>query len=139
MKKKFQIRVGGITFIQNKLLLITHIKKGKEYYVVPGGRVEFAENTQQAVIREYKEELNLNVQVKRFLFYNESFPPSYPVHSLNLFFLVKPLSKKIKLEENSIIGKYDFFSRNQIKNILLYPKINNLIYKNYKQWLKELQ
>ena len=136
-KDRFRIRTGGMIFIDEKLLLITHVKNNKEYWVIPGGRVEFGEAAEQALIREIKEELNLDIQVLKFLFYNESLPPSYPVHTINLFFLVKTLTKKITIEKNTIIGKYNFFSRNQIKNLLLYPKINSIICDNYSQWLKE--
>ncbi len=138
-KKIFQIRVCGITFISDKLLLITHKKSGKEYWVFPGGKVEFGEKAECAILREFMEELNLEVKIKRFLFYNESLPPDYPVHSLNLFFLLKPLTTKIKLEENSIIGKYDLFKKSSIKDIQLYPKINNVVIKNFSLWLNEIK
>ena len=139
MKDRFRIRVGGITFIENKLLLITHIKNNREYYVIPGGRVEVGEKAEQTLIREFKEELNLKIEVSEFLFYNESIPPDYPTHTLNMFFLVKPLSKKIILEKDSIIGKYEILLKNQINNILIYPKINNILCKEYDKWLKQLK
>ena len=138
MKDKFRIRVGGIIFINKKILLVTHVKKNKEYWVTPGGRAEFGESATDALIREVYEELGLKIKINQFLFYNESLPPAYPVHTLNLFFLVKPLTTGITLEENSLIGKYEFFSRNQIKKILLYPEINKIIYKHYNQWLKNI-
>lgn len=139
IKNIFQIRVSGITFISDKLLLITHKKEGKEYWVFPGGRVEFGEKAEDAIVRELLEELNLKVKIKRFLFYNESLPPDYPVHSLNLFFLLKPLNTEIKLEGNSIIGKYKLFKKTAIRNIELYPKINNVVIKNFSLWLNEIR
>ncbi|MDD5067435.1 MAG: NUDIX hydrolase [bacterium] len=139
MKKKFQIRVAGISFFHDKILLITHKKNGSEYWVVPGGRCEWSEPAADAVRREFKEELDLDVKVLEFLFYSESLPPSYPVHSLNLFFLVKPLSRRIKLEDNTIIGRSRFFTREEIKKILLYPKINSIIYENFNLWRKKVK
>lgn len=138
MKDRFRIRVGGIAFIDNKLLLITHIKNNKEYWVVPGGRVEFGESADQTLIREFKEELNIDIEINSFLFYNESLPPDYPVHTLNLFFLVKPLATDITLGKDPIIGKFDFFEKNQINNILLYPKINNIVHKEFDKWLEKI-
>ena len=138
MKNQFRIRVAGITFIDKKLLLITHVKKNKEYWVIPGGRVKFSEPSAEALIREFKEELDLEIEIREFLFYNEALPPSYPVHTLNLFFLVKSISKNITLEKGSIIGQYELFNKNQINNILLYPKINSILYKGFNKWLKKI-
>ena len=138
MKDRFRIRVGGITYIDNKILLITHNKNNKEYWVIPGGRVEFGESADRALIREFKEELDLDIKVTDFLFYNESLPPDYPVHTLNLFFLVKPLTTDITLGNDPIIGKFDFFEKNQINNILLYPKINSIILKEFDKWLEKV-
>jgi len=138
MEKLFQIRVGGLTFINNKLLLITHKKNNKEYWVIPGGRVNFGEKAENAIIREFKEELNLDVKVLEFLCYNEALPPSYPIHTLNLFFLLKPLSQNISLEKNSIINKYKFFDKSELKNLVLYPEIKDTIYKNFDIWVKKV-
>ncbi len=138
MKKNFSIRVAGISFIDKKILLITHKKKNREYWVVPGGRIEWGETSEHALQREFMEELNLKIKIIKFLFYNESLPPSYPHHTLNLFFLIKLLNKKINLEKNSIITQYRAFSKDQIKNILLYPKINSILYKNFNLWQKEI-
>jgi len=138
MEDRFRIRVAGICFLDNKLLLITHKKNNKEYWVVPGGRVEFSEPAEQTLIREYNEELNLDIKVQKFLFYNESLPPDYPVHTLNLFFLVKSLSSDIKLADEEILWKFAFFNKNQINNLLIYPKINSVIEENFDQWLKQV-
>lgn len=60
----------GLMKIDDKYLLIkrTPIKRGKpnslpEYWDIPGGMVEEGESPQEAVIRETKEEVNLDVTV----------------------------------------------------------------------------
>lgn len=136
-ENKFQIRVSGIIFIEKKLVLVQHKKNNKEYWVFPGGRVEFGEKAEKAIVREIKEELNIKSKVIKFLFYNESIPPDYPIHSLNLFFLLKPLTFKIKLAKDLVVKDYKLFTKNEIKKILLYPKINNKVFENFDRWLKE--
>ncbi|MEK9147322.1 MAG: NUDIX domain-containing protein [Patescibacteria group bacterium] len=57
-------RVRAIIKKGNAILLIHRIKKGKEYWVFPGGGIEESDtNKETALIRECKEELGVNVQV----------------------------------------------------------------------------
>lgn len=55
----------------NKILLMfrRRIKDGevKEYYVVPGGGVENNESLEETVIRELKEELNIDIEILEYL------------------------------------------------------------------------
>ncbi len=64
----------GLMQIGDKFILIkrTKIKRGKpnsspEYWDIPGGMVEDGELPQDAVVRETKEEVNLDVKVGRIL------------------------------------------------------------------------
>jgi ADP-ribose pyrophosphatase YjhB (NUDIX family) len=71
--KNIKIRVGGICVYDNKILLIHRINLGKEksdqeYYAIPGGGVEDGEGITRALIREMKEETNLDIKVGK-LFY----------------------------------------------------------------------
>jgi len=70
--------VGGLIINpdQKIFLMKTHKFRGK--YVVPGGHIELGERMQDALIREVKEETNLDVFDIQFLcfqefIYNESF------------------------------------------------------------------
>ncbi|MFH1030644.1 MAG: NUDIX domain-containing protein, partial [bacterium] len=57
-------RVRAIIRKENNILLIHRIKKGKEYWVFPGGGVEdIDENNNTALIRECKEELGVDVLI----------------------------------------------------------------------------
>ncbi len=140
MKNKiFQIRTAGFGFIDNKLLLIKHNKNNRKYWVVPGGRVEFGEKSLDTVKREFLEELNVKIEVIKFLFYNESIPPDYPYHNINLFFLIKFLDDKFKIGTEPILDGYKFFSKKEITDIELYPKINNIIYDSFDIWLSQIK
>lgn len=61
----------GILFItednQQKLVLLQRRKNGKEYYTFPWGHIEDGETPEQTLIREMKEELNINVTVQELL------------------------------------------------------------------------
>ncbi|MEA2092850.1 MAG: NUDIX domain-containing protein [Patescibacteria group bacterium] len=56
-------RVSAIIIRSEKNLLIHRIKPNKNYFVLPGGSVEKGEDNLSALVREIKEETNLEVEV----------------------------------------------------------------------------
>ncbi len=60
-----QKRVRGILIKDDSLILIKRVTKLRTYYVFPGGGVEKGESLPIALIREIKEELGLNVSIKK--------------------------------------------------------------------------
>ena len=61
----------AIIFDNDKLLVFFRrkIKDGKEitYYAIPGGHVEGEENFEETVLRELKEEMNLDIEILGYL------------------------------------------------------------------------
>ena len=84
---KTRIRVCGICQNQDKVLLVAHAGLGSELtWLPPGGGVEFSTSTMANLIREFKEETGLEVEVKKFLFVCEYLSKS--LHSIELFYEV---------------------------------------------------
>ena len=69
----FNVRVYGI-FIndQQQILLSDEIIRGKFYTKFPGGGLEKGEGTRQCLIREFKEEMNAEIEVEEH-FYTTDF------------------------------------------------------------------
>jgi len=65
-------RVVGIIIRGRKILLMRRIRNGREYFVFPGGGIEGNESLENGVIREIKEEFNLDVKINKFLFQIEN-------------------------------------------------------------------
>lgn len=61
-------RATALIVRDNKVLLLRRNKPDREYYVFPGGGVEENETPEEALIREIKEELSLQVTDCQFLF-----------------------------------------------------------------------
>ncbi|MFB5738796.1 NUDIX domain-containing protein, partial [Leptospira wolffii] len=75
-KKGLRVRVAAL--IRNRkgeILLLQQKKKESYYWLLPGGGIEFGENAEDALKRELKEELSLDVTSSSFLFLNESIDP----------------------------------------------------------------
>ena len=56
-------RVRAIIIDSGTIALIKRIKENEVYYVIPGGGVEAGENHQEALMREAKEELGIEISV----------------------------------------------------------------------------
>jgi len=62
---RFNYRVAGLLIHDEKLLIMQD--KDQPYYYVPGGRIKMNEKSEDAVKREIKEELGIEVNVNRML------------------------------------------------------------------------
>ena len=79
-KQNFKLIAHALVKLNDKYLLIkrTPIKRGKpnslpEYWDIPGGMVEEGETPIIAAIRETKEEVNLDVEVKQIIHEDSNF------------------------------------------------------------------
>ncbi len=66
-KKGLRVRVAAlIENSQNEILLIQQKKKDSYYWLLPGGGIEFGESAEDALKRELKEELSLEMKSASF-------------------------------------------------------------------------
>lgn len=95
MGKNFNVRVYGV-LIENGCVLVSdeYIKKNK-ITKLPGGGLEFGEGIKDCLIREFKEELALDIEVTEH-FYTTDFyvASSFDTNSqvISVYYLVKALS-----------------------------------------------
>lgn len=59
-----------------------------EGYAIPGGHVAFGESSEEALLREFMEEIGANIQVERLLLIGENFFPwgKKPCHQICLYY-----------------------------------------------------
>ncbi|PID82032.1 MAG: DNA mismatch repair protein MutT [Clostridiales bacterium] len=88
--KKFNYRVSAIIIRDNHILFARN--KGDNYYYLPGGRVSIGETAETAVIRELQEELGIETNVARPLWFTQSFYHQDRIgvdfHEIGLYFLM---------------------------------------------------
>ena len=87
----FNCRVGAIIIHKGKILLMHNDEE--PYYYTVGGRVHFNETTEETVIREVKEETGADLEIDRFLFFQEQFfdgkVTGTHIHELGVYYLMK--------------------------------------------------
>ncbi len=84
-------RYQGLIIQDHKILLIQHtrLSDGLSYWVLPGGGIEDGETEGECVIREMKEETNLDVSVEKLLI-DEPAPPD-GVYKWTKSYICKPI------------------------------------------------
>lgn len=68
---RFNFRAVGVAVYHDKVLL--HQAEGDSFWSLPGGRVEFGEAAEQTLLREMREELDVEVEIVRLLWLVENF------------------------------------------------------------------
>ncbi|MGZ3865952.1 MAG: NUDIX domain-containing protein [Bacteroidia bacterium] len=108
MRKTFNVRAYGILVQDGKVLVSDEYIKGREITKLPGGGLEFGEGLADCIVREFKEELDLKIEVKNHFYTTDFFVTSaFHVNSqvISIYYVVKPL-EELKIEVSS--KKFDF-------------------------------
>lgn len=91
----FNVRVYGILLGENKQVLVSdEYIRGDYITKFPGGGLEFGEGTRACLKREFKEEMDLDVEVTKHLYTTDFFQMSAfnPEHQIiSIYYFVKAL------------------------------------------------
>lgn len=128
----FRYRVGAVIIFNGMVLGVENTDNG--YFLVPGGHIELGEVSSDALIREVKEELGIEIETaKDVLFVEHTFinRDNKKVHELGSYYLVEPIdSSKLNTSEYTItendhgISKklhFKWFSLDELKNVDFRP------------------
>ena len=97
MINKFNIRVYGILINEKKQVLVSdEYIRGNYFTKFPGGGLDFGEGTRDCLKREFKEEMDLEVEIAEHIYTTDYFQLSAfnPEHQIiSIYYYVKPLEK----------------------------------------------
>jgi len=126
-QKVCHFRVAGILIQDNKLL----IQKDKDNVIaVPGGHISFGETSENALIREFKEEIGVEISVNRLIWIEENFWKwgKRDAHNISFYYLIalkndadisSTFVKPIKDNSNILLSWITF---DDMKNATIYPE-----------------
>ena len=97
-KLKFRASVYAV-IIRNGRLLVVENKLVKDKYALPGGSIERGETTYETLKREVKEEAGIEIQIERFLRFEQVFfyfdPLDEAYHGLLFYYLCSPVTSNL--------------------------------------------
>ena len=120
-------RVAGLLVRNNHLL----VQKNKSNpYTIPGGHVFFGETSENALIREFKEEIGIDVQICRLIWVEENFWKwgKKDAHNISFYYLV--MQKDEAALSDTFISPYkdkndvtiQWISFDNLKKVEIYPE-----------------
>lgn len=119
----FNIRVYGILINNKKQVLVSdEFIRGKYYTKFPGGGLELGEGTRDCLRREFKEEMNLQVDVGEHIYTTDyyqisAFNPDHQIISIYYFVnALEPITAPLRIKE------FDF-DEDQMK---IYEEVNEI-------------
>lgn len=126
----FNYRTCAVIINEQKLLVLKD--NHADYYYLPGGRVQFGETAENALLRELKEELDIIPTIVRPLFINQSFFNEDVIkkdyHEICIYFLVDISKTDILSRGNTFLGietkkeqNFTWLSFDKVKEEYLYP------------------
>lgn len=117
------LRTAGV-LIRDGKLLVQRDKNGAEY-ALPGGHVQVGETTENALKREFGEEMGIDIHITRLLWTEECFWHwnGRQMHNLCFYYLIEGAlaDDGFHPHRDNDQVEYGFIPLNEIQNITLYP------------------
>jgi 8-oxo-dGTP diphosphatase len=121
--KTIRIRVAGILIQNGNILLVRHEKNGQSYWLLPGGGMQYGETAEEALCREFQEEVGLSIRVGKLVMVHDSIPPDRHRQVLNLYFIVLTEQNKIQVTPDRVLKDAYFHSLSGLSQIMIRPHV----------------
>ncbi len=115
----------------NRILLVRHRKGNRQYWVLPGGRLEYGETFKECGVREMKEETGFDVAVERFLFLSEAIAPDRSRHIVNIFLKARVVGGAMKLGNEPVLAGVEYVALSELEKVSLFPPVAKQILQGF--------
>jgi 8-oxo-dGTP diphosphatase len=120
-------RISVVVIEDGKILLVKHRKGNRQYWVLPGGRLEYGETFIDCAVRELREETGLVIEAEKFIFLSEAIAPDRSRHIVNIYLKAKVIGGKLQLGDEPVLAGVDFLPLAELERITLFPPISRVI------------
>jgi 8-oxo-dGTP diphosphatase len=127
-----RLRVAAVIARDNRLLLVRHRKRLREYLMLPGGGVKRGEGMTEALSREVEEETGLRVQAGKLLCVSETVFPDKSRHIVHMVFRGIEEGGELKPSRDVRVVGADFMEFSDLPTANLLPPIGEFLYRRHR-------
>lgn len=124
MAEKIGIRPATIVIKDEKVLLVSSKYNDEEFYLFPGGGMEFGETVEEAAIRETFEETGVKVKIKDLFHVSEYiYSEDWNKRSISMFFIAEVVEiLKPTTDDEGKIKEVKWIKLSELDNYDIRPK-----------------
>lgn len=126
-ERRPRLRVAVAIRRDQRVLLVEHTKKGRSYWLLPGGGLDWGETIHHAGAREVAEETGLEVELGKLLFCCETLAPDDSRHIVHLVFEAESSSGEVRLPEEERITGSAWFTADEVRALSLHPPMQEAV------------
>lgn len=112
---------------QEEILLVKHRKGLREYWVLPGGRLEYGETFEECACREMLEETGLEVAVDNYVYLSEAIAPDRSRHIVNVYLTAHVTGGTLCLGDEPVLAAVEYIPLSELSNITLFPPVGDIL------------
>jgi ADP-ribose pyrophosphatase YjhB (NUDIX family) len=108
-------------------LLVRHRKGNRQYWVLPGGRLEYGETFVECAVREIREETGLEVEVDDFVYLSEAIAPDRSRHIVNIYLTAHVVGGVMKVGDEPVLAGVDYVPLEELARLTLFPPVGKVV------------
>jgi len=130
MPKIQQFGTSAFIYKDRKVLMVKRSKTITPFpmdWEIPGGKIKFGEDAEDALKRGVKEEVGM--KIKNLIPYSTFSYAWKKIHQIDIHYICQPLNDKIKLSEEH--SEYLWATKNEVKKLKMTERIRKVILKGF--------
>jgi 8-oxo-dGTP diphosphatase len=124
----YKVRLGVVLIRDQKILLVR--QNNRPFWVFPGGTLEPDEGLEDCAVREIREEINLEVSIRKVLYLADFLQPpaanastADPRHTIDVFMLAEYESGTPMMTVDENLNDMGFFTLEEFRAMAVEPRV----------------